>query len=160
MPRVREWRILSLHATPKTQCSYPNPSGTRTAVLTASTSRTVFFQGGYAQVLFFLTGEYQQYQKTEGVFTRVVPHDSLRFSRGSGECGRGAWQAGVRVSYLDLIDQAIDGGQIVDLTFGLNWFLNPNMKIQGNYLVAQRDGQQGAGDGWFSGLGVRAAFDF
>ena len=50
---------------------------------------TVFFQGGYAQVLYFLTGEHQ-----------------------------------------------------------------------GNCLVAHRDGQQAAGDGWFSGLGVRAAFDF
>lgn len=90
----------------------------------------------------------------------MVPRKSLGFSRGFGECGPGAWQVGVRISYLDLIDEAIDGGQIVNLTFGLNWFLNPNMKLQGNCLVAHRDGQQAAGDGWFSGLGVRAAFDF
>jgi phosphate-selective porin OprO/OprP len=121
---------------------------------------TVFFHGGYAQVLCFLTGEHQEYEKKEGVFARVVPHNSLRFARGSGCGGCGAWQVGFRLSYLDLIDKAIDGGQIVDMTFGLNWFLNPNMKIQGNYLLAHRDGQQGAGDGWFSGLGVRAAFDF
>ncbi len=117
---------------------------------------TVFAHGGYAQLLYFLTGEHQDYEKKEGVFSRVVPHNSLRF--GSGGCG--AWQVDVRVSYLDLVNKAIDGGRIVDMTVGLNWFLNPNMKIQGNYLLANRDGQQGSGDGWFNGLGVRAAFDF
>jgi len=46
------------------------------------------------------------------------------------------------------------------MTVGLNWFLNPNMKIQCNYMLAQRDGQQGQGNGNFDGFGVRAAIDF
>jgi len=117
---------------------------------------TVFFHGGYVQILYFLTGEHQEYERNEGVFGRVIPQDSLRF----GEGGWGAWQVGARVSYLDLNDKAIHGGDIVDLTVGLNWFLNPNMKIQGNYILADRHGQQGQGDGWFNGLGVRAACDY
>lgn len=119
---------------------------------------TAFFHGGYAQMLFFMTGEHQAYEKREGVFGRVVPHHSVRVGRGAGIGG--AWQVGARVSFLDLTDKAIDGGQIVDMTLGLNWFLNPNMKIQGNYLLANRQGQQGQGDGWFNGIGVRAACDF
>ena len=61
---------------------------------------------------------------------------------------------------LPQTDKAIDGGQIADMTIELNWFLNPNMKIQGNYLLVNRQGQQGQGDGWFNGLGIRAACDF
>lgn len=119
---------------------------------------TAFFQGGYAQVLYFLTGEHQAYEKREGVFGRVVPKRSAHVGQGPGLGG--AWQVGARLSYLDLTNKAIDGGQITDLTLGLNWFLNPNMKIQGNYLLANRQGQQGQGDGWFNGLGIRAACDF
>ena len=74
--------------------------------------------------------------------------------------GRSAWQVGVRFSYLDLTNKAIDGGQVADMTVGLNWFLNPNLKIQANYLLAHRDGPQGVGNGWFNGLGMRAAVDF
>jgi phosphate-selective porin OprO/OprP len=117
---------------------------------------TAFFHGGYAQILYFLTGEHQAYERKEGVFGRVVPHNSVRFGQGHG----GAWQLGAHFSYLDLNDKAINGGQISDMTIGLNWFLNPNMKIQGNYLLTHRDSQQGQGDGWFNGLGMRVACDF
>ena len=88
----------------------------------------------------------QQYEKGEGVFGRVVPKNSF------GAAGFGAWQVGVRWSYLNLIDKAIDGGKVVDMMAGLHWFLNPNMKIQWNYTLAQRDGQQGKGNGHFDGL--------
>ena len=36
---------------------------------------TVFFHGGYVEALYFLTGEYQEYEKKEGVFGRVVPNN-------------------------------------------------------------------------------------
>ncbi len=115
---------------------------------------TVNFHGGYGQMLYFLTGEHQAYEKKEGVFGRVVPKKSF------GADGFGAWQVGVRCSYLNLIDEVIDGGKVIDMTVGLNWFLNPNMKIQWNYMLAHRDGQQGQGNGNFDGFGVRAAIDF
>lgn len=121
---------------------------------------TVSCHGGYVQLLYFLTGEHQEYERKEGVFGRVVPRSSLRFGDHPASDSLGAWQIGVRLSYLDAIDKTIDGGRIRDVTVGLNWFLNPNMKIQGNYLLAYREGQQGGGDGWFSGFGLRAACDF
>lgn len=121
---------------------------------------TAFFHGAYAQVLFFLTGEYQEYEKQEGVFGRVIPQHNARFGGPAGCGGTGAWQVGARISYIDLTDQAIDGGKLVDMTFGLNWFLNPNMKMQANYILTHREGQGGSGDGWFSGIGLRVACDF
>ena len=55
--------------------------------------------------------------------------------RGEGISGWGAWQVGLRFSYLDLNDKAIQGGMVYDWTAGLNWFWNPNMKIQLNYIL-------------------------
>ena len=81
--------------------------------------------------------------------------------QGSSDCeGAGAWQVGARFSYLDLNDRAIRGDRVWDWTFGLNWFLNPNMKVQLNYVVERRDAPLEAVSGWINGVGVRAAYDF
>src|SRR5262249_26991098 len=120
---------------------------------------TVLYHGGYAQLLYFLTGEHQGYNKEDGAFGRVVPNQNLRFKRGEPYSGGGAWQAGVRFSYLDLNDKAIRGGTVSDWTFGLNWFLNPNMRVQFNYILERRD-QPGVEAAWINGIGVRAAYDF
>jgi phosphate-selective porin OprO/OprP len=120
---------------------------------------TVLFHGGYAEVLYFLTGEYQEYDKKEGAFGRVVPKENLRIKRGFGIEGCGAWQVGVRFSYLDLNDKGIQGGTLYDWTAGINWFLNPNMKIQVNAILERRN-QPGVEQAWISGVGLRGAYDF
>jgi phosphate-selective porin OprO/OprP len=120
---------------------------------------TVFYHGGYVELLYFLTGEHQEYVKREGVFGRVIPKHNYHLKKGDCYRACGAWQVGVRFSYLDLNDKAIQGGTLYDWTVGLNWFLNPNMKIQFNYIAEHRD-QPGATPGWINGLGVRAAYDF
>src|SRR5207248_2134038 len=73
---------------------------------------TVLFHGGYAEVLYFLTGEYQSYDKAAGAFGRVVPNRNLRIKRGCGVEGCGAWQVGVGFSYRDLDDKAIRCGRL------------------------------------------------
>jgi phosphate-selective porin OprO/OprP len=120
---------------------------------------TVLYHGGYAEVLYFLTGEHQPYDKGEGTFGRVVPNCNLRMKRGEGCSGCGAWQVGMRFSYLDLNDKAIQGGTLWDCTVGLNWFWNPNMKVQLNYILERRD-QPGVEPAWINGVGVRGAYDF
>jgi phosphate-selective porin OprO/OprP len=126
----------------------------------------VFYQGGYAQLLYFLTGEHDNYDKLLGVFTRVRPHEN--FFAATDECGRrggggcGAWQLGFRYDYLDLNDDGFNGGILHNGTAGVNWFLNPNMKIQFNYMLTHRDAARpdGEGDGWINGFGSRFAMDF
>jgi len=120
---------------------------------------TVFYHGGYAQVLYFLTGEHQEYQKRDGVFGRVVPRNNFHVKACDGCRTWGAWQVGARFSYLDLNDKTIQGGTVYDWTLGLNWFLNPNMKVQLNYILEHRD-QPGVEPGWINGVGLRAAVDF
>ena len=120
---------------------------------------TVLFHGGYAEVLYFLTGEHQEYNKADGAFGRVVPNRNLRMKRGEGCSGCGAWQVGARFSYLDLNDKAIRGGVVYNWTAGVNWYWNPNMKMQLNYILERRE-QPGVNPAWINGFGVRAAYDF
>ena len=114
----------------------------------------VFVYGWYAEALYFLTGEHRDYEKKSGAFGRVIPHDNL------GKCGCGAWQVGARYSEANLVDSGMDGGRVDDVTLGLNWFLNPNMKIQSNYVYTMRNAQAGPGGGDYSGFGMRLAWDF
>jgi phosphate-selective porin OprO/OprP len=120
---------------------------------------TVFYHGGYVQALYFLTGEHDEYLRREGVFGRQVPHEDYHLKKGDPYRAFGAWQVGVRFGYLDLNDKAIQGGTVYDWTVGLNWYLNPNMKVQFNYIVEHRD-QPGVAVGWIDGFGLRAAYDF
>jgi phosphate-selective porin OprO/OprP len=124
---------------------------------------TVFYQGYYVQALYFLTGESRGYQTRLGIWDRVVPFENFFLVRGADGClarGLGAWQVGARYSYLDLNDKNVDGGIVHDLTLGVNWFWNPNMKWQANYTLARRDVPGADGNGTVQGLGLRFAMDF
>jgi phosphate-selective porin OprO/OprP len=120
---------------------------------------TIFYHGGYVEALYFLTGEHQAYDKRDGVFGRVVPLQNYHWKKDDCYRACGAWQVGVRFSYLDLNDKEIQGGRVYDWTVGLNWFLNPNMKVQCNYIVEHRD-MPGVTPGFINGVGLRAAYDF
>ena len=67
-----------------------------------------------------------------------------------------------RYNYLDLNDNGLNGGILHNFTAGLNWFWNPNMKIQFDYMATHRDAALAGnlGDGWINGWGIRVASDF
>ena len=144
---------------------------------------TAYFQGWYVQATYFLTGEHREYERKTGSFGRVKPFENFHFIRGTGGpiWTRGAWQVGYRYCLLDLRDPTLNlvnavggglpnvgGGTVHDHTFGLNHFLNPNMKLQYNFVISDRSpsaatpatpGQTQTG-GVSYGLGVRLAHDF
>ncbi len=120
---------------------------------------TLYFQSVYAEAHVFLTGEHREYNRDSGVFGRVTPRRPLAWSR-AGFTGPGAWQLTARYSYLDLNSKGVEGGRVHDMTLGVNWFLNPNMKVQWNYFLANRDAANTAGDGYINGFAVRTAIDF
>ena len=101
-----------------------------------NSSGYVYFQGCYAQVSYFLTGEHRQYDKAKGIFSMLRPYKNFSFNDHSF----GAWEIAARYSYLDLKDDGINGGELNDATLGLNWYLNPNMRIMGNYIHSHRNG--------------------
>lgn len=145
---------------------------------------TAYFQGYYFQVGYFLTGEHREYEGKNGCFGRgpVGPFENFHLIKRAG--GRpifttGAWQILYRYQMLDLNDPrlanvntinggavGVGGGTTYDHTLGLNHFLNPNMKIQYNFVVTDRGvtaatpivNQQLGGLSY--GFGARFAFDF
>ncbi|MDY6842480.1 MAG: porin [Thermodesulfobacteriota bacterium] len=94
-----------------------------------------YFSGYYVYASYFLTGEHRVYKKSGGVFDRVKPRKD--FVRASG---MGAWEIAFRYSGLDLTDEAIQGGELEDISFGINWYLNPNLRAMFNYVRADLDG--------------------
>jgi phosphate-selective porin OprO/OprP len=143
---------------------------------------TGYFNGYYAQVSYFLTGEHREYEGKTGNFGRVVPYENFYLIRRNG-CPPlrtlGAWQVLYRYEVLDLNTPAlagvnaagggaagVGGGTCAGHTFGINHFLNPNMKMQYNIWAADRSvsaasavGPAQVGGGTV-GFGARLAFDF
>ena len=121
-----------------------------------------FCFGYYVEALYFLTGEHQAYDHHRFAFGRVVPHSKAYLTMGrQGIChGPGAWQIGLRYSQLDLRDENLDGGVLQDVTLGINWFLNPNMKVQWNLVQTYREAPAGGTSADDLGFGMRVAHDF
>ena len=95
------------------------------------------FNGYYLQTSYFLTGESRNYYPRFAAFWRVKPKKDFNLSNGTW----GAWELGLRYSFLDLDDGAsnlagggIRGGVAENYTFGLNWYLNPFVRAQVNYV--------------------------
>jgi phosphate-selective porin OprO/OprP len=93
------------------------------------------FYGLYIYATYFLTGEFRSYKLAEAAFDRVRPNHNFLSSDG----GWGAWEVLARFSRLDLDDGVARGGVLNDVTLGLNWYLNPNVKVMLNYVFADRE---------------------
>jgi phosphate-selective porin OprO/OprP len=92
----------------------------------------VDFSSYYVQSSYFLTGEHRVYQTSGGVFDRVRPKNN--FTSG----GWGAWEVAARYSEIDLSDDGVAGGKLKDVTVGLNWYLNPIMRVMWDYIHADK----------------------
>ncbi len=91
------------------------------------------FPGYYLQASYFLTGEARGYSRSSGHFT--APKLLSRFD-GDGD-SMGAWEIAARYSRLNLDSAAIFGGDVRDVTLGLNWYINETMKVQVNYVYSE-----------------------
>ena len=90
-----------------------------------------WLQGFYVQSGYFLTGEQHGYDRRRGIFRGVAPKKN--FLTGGG---LGAWEVAGRVSFIDLRGGTMvtTANRMTDLTLGLNWYLNPNVRISCNYI--------------------------
>lgn len=93
------------------------------------------FYGYYIYGSYFLTGESRPYKKSKGTFSQVKPRRNFQLSRN----GWGAWEIALRYSHLDLNDGGIRGGELGGYTVGLNWYLNPNVRVMFNYIHSDLD---------------------
>lgn len=112
--------------------------------------------GYYLQAAYFITGESRGYRKAQGCFDAIKPRENA-FGK---ESGIGAWELAVRASSIDLVDDGIDGGELEDLTFGVNWYLNPNTRVMGNYILADLDPTGAGADGDTNIIEFRVQFAY
>ncbi len=105
-----------------------------TQVIRDRGARDVSFDGAYIFGSWFLTGESRNYKSKDGSFGRVKPLVN------AGENGGwGAWELGCRYSTVDLNDNGLGqnrgGGQEDNITYGINWYLNPMVRFMINYIM-------------------------
>jgi phosphate-selective porin OprO/OprP len=111
------------------------------------------FDAFYVQGSWLLTGESRRYNMANGSFQMPRP-----FVPASWPWGYGAWELALRFSHTDLdfhegaagtaaaLD-AIRGGVQDVWTLGLNWYLNPNLRMSLNYYIIDVDRLNPAGPG-------------
>ncbi len=124
------------------------------------------FNGGYVYVSYFLTGEHMPWERESGTLGRIKPFQnffSVRDCDGCHAIGWGAWQAAVRYSTADFSDDNVDGGVGNSVTFAMNWYWNPNARMQFNYIYGDIDNRRpaaGLTSGDYSIIGARFMVDF
>lgn len=138
-----------------------NPSG-----VVGATGDDAWFHGYYVQASYFLTGEHRAYDRRLGRFARVIPRtsawtvDPTSNTQKPSVCwGSGAWEVAARYSQVSLNDAGISGGRLSDVTLGVNWYLNPNFRIQWNYLYSDRQVAAPQNDGTAHAFVMRFSLD-
>ncbi len=105
-----------------------------------STLANPTFNGYYVQTSWLITGESRRYNMANGSYQNPRPFVSV-----SSQGGWGAWEVALRYSHMDLnFHEGVEGtaaaaegvrGGVQDiLTAGVNWYLNPNIKLVFNFL--------------------------
>jgi len=123
----------------------------------------VSFSGGYVYLSWILTGEKRPWDNTQGEFSQIIPKSNKI----------GAWELLARFSNLNLSDSnAIDprnpngilGGKANNITLGLTWYANPNIKFMFNYIMVDNStnatGDGAPGDYDFHAMHLRALIYF
>ena len=133
------------------------------------------YQGGYAFLSYFVTGESRAYRKETKTIDRVIPYEPFFWIDAcqGAACGRGAWELAVGYSWVDLDDgqdivATVPGtaanrrrGFNSDVVIGVNWYQNPWSRMTFNYeheLVDFVD--DGVPDGDANIVGMRWQIDW
>ena len=90
---------------------------------------TPTFAGWSVEAAYCLTGEVRPYDTAFGVFGGLTPDADFL------DGGPGAIELVARVDALDLSDGSVDGGSLANYSLGANWVWNPNVKLQGNWVL-------------------------
>jgi phosphate-selective porin OprO/OprP len=112
------------------------------------------FYGGYVSVTYSLTGENRPYNRGSATFGRIEPKTHFAFGKPGHN---GALQVAARYSMIDLDDALISGGKQEDLTLGLNWYLNSQMRVSFNYITGR---VESLAEGRFHVFQTRIQYEF
>ena len=91
----------------------------------------------YNELLWNITGESHNYNNSNGTFGWIKPNNKF-----SSKGGLGAWQFGIRLSSLDGSEFTPAQGRTdkaTSVTYGLNWYVNDNVRFMLNYVETKFD---------------------
>jgi len=88
------------------------------------TMRGYYVQGGY-----FITGESKSWDEKRAAWHRLSPKRNFDLNGGWG-----ALEAAARFDLIDMNTTNIHGGSMDIGTLGLNWYLNPNLRLMTNFV--------------------------
>ncbi len=120
--------------------------------------KDIYMPSAYVETTYILTGENHNYD-LDGKFIKGVtpfePFFRVRAQDGKICQGRGAWEIGARLSYIDLNNHLMGtpgnsndtGGKMVDYTVGLTWYMTSNCSFKFNYIHSDLDLATGANKG-------------
>lgn len=112
-----------------------------TPTATAANRSDRFFQSGYVEGAWVINGDGRPYRvaPTYGsefaVLAGVEIDDAQRISRG----GYGVFEVAARYSAIDLQDGVTLGGRQQDVTAGLNWYPDRNIRVMADYIHGVAD---------------------
>jgi len=86
------------------------------------------FDGWYAFVSWFPAGGSRKYLASEGIFGCPA----IQFKWGIVELA-------ARYSTIDLTSGTVNGGQEDNVTLGVNWYIQPKIRIMANYIFVSTD---------------------
>ncbi|RMF14290.1 MAG: hypothetical protein D6757_06580 [Alphaproteobacteria bacterium] len=107
-----------------------------TAPIMPGAANHASFQGGYATLGWFLTGERKAYKSSKGAFDRTKPLHPV------GKGGWGALQLNGGIDWVDLTDHKADvaGGNQYTLNLGLTWIPISHVRFLVNYAHLKVEG--------------------
>jgi phosphate-selective porin OprO/OprP len=109
-------------------------------------SEDAVFDGYYAQVSYFLTGEQRQYK--DGIFGKVKPISN-----------NGAWELAMRHSMLSTLE-AEEGVKAQTATIGINYYYDKDIKVMANLLNTHLSDQTSSGDTNGNAFSLRLQYAF
>lgn len=99
------------------------------------------FQAGYVEAGYVVNGQGRKYRLVPpyaseyAIFGGVEVPDEQRVSRG----GIGVFEIGARVSAIDLRSGPVRGGAERNVSVGLNWYPDDNIRLMADYVRAHAD---------------------
>ncbi len=103
-------------------------SGIKPSASSSSTEENYLLDAFFGAISWFITGEHKNYNPSKTAFDRLKPKKNF------GKGGVGAFELALRFSSINLNDEDLSGGQMNNVTAGLNWYLNPATKFAFNYI--------------------------
>lgn len=86
------------------------------------------FDAYYLQGSYFLTKHKRKYKFSNSTITRIKPK-------------KGAVEVALRYSYIDLNDKDETGGEQTDMNYGINFYVNNEVRIMVNYVTSWIDSE-------------------